>query len=145
MTCERHGGGSGSIVCRECDLETIERETRPAMATNELLRECRWFIAQVNAALMMIEGANAEAVTLLSKIDAHLSNVAPMQGGQESTTLPSNKGHVAGLASGAAPVVQVLLGGFERVTLESPDSYAEYWKATLTTELQAKLDDKEKP
>ena len=26
MTCERHGGNAGSIMCRECDLETIERE-----------------------------------------------------------------------------------------------------------------------
>lgn len=27
MTCERHGGNAGSIFCRECDLETIERES----------------------------------------------------------------------------------------------------------------------
>jgi hypothetical protein len=24
MTCEKHGGGKGSIMCRACDLETIE-------------------------------------------------------------------------------------------------------------------------
>lgn len=31
MTCERHGGNAGSIMCRECDLETIERDamTKP--------------------------------------------------------------------------------------------------------------------
>ena len=33
MTCERHGGGTGSIICRECDLEIIERE---AAMTNKL-------------------------------------------------------------------------------------------------------------
>lgn len=26
MTCERHGGNAGSIVCRECDWEVIETE-----------------------------------------------------------------------------------------------------------------------
>jgi len=43
MTCERHGGGGGSIVCRECDLETIERETMtkptpPTADAGELLQ-----------------------------------------------------------------------------------------------------------
>jgi len=38
MTCERHGGNAGSIMCRECDLETIERD---AMTTpNDLGHAC---------------------------------------------------------------------------------------------------------
>lgn len=39
MTCTKHGGNdSGSIICRYCDLETIERASPPerkAMNTNE--------------------------------------------------------------------------------------------------------------
>lgn len=36
MTCVRHGGNKGSIFCRFCDVETIEREE--AMTPQERLR-----------------------------------------------------------------------------------------------------------
>lgn len=28
MTCQKHGGGSGSTLCRECDLELIENAAK---------------------------------------------------------------------------------------------------------------------
>lgn len=44
MTCERHGGSSGSVMCRECDLEIIEKYSNIKMTRstdNIVKRTCR--------------------------------------------------------------------------------------------------------
>ena len=41
MTCERHGGNAGSIMCRECDLETIERDAMTTPTPSDYwINEC---------------------------------------------------------------------------------------------------------
>lgn len=82
MTCVRHGGNKGSIFCRFCDVETIEREE--AMTPQERLRfelcriadeECYDFGSHQ---LMMLR--QDEARELRSYLDAQEARIKQLEG-----------------------------------------------------------------
>lgn len=77
MTCERHGGNAGSIMCRECDLETIERDAMTTPTPMITDTEARLF--SKIAALKVELAAAQEALKNHLHLDNHNAIVRQLE------------------------------------------------------------------